>query len=394
MPDLTDALTLPCGLVLRNRLAKSAMSEGLAERDGSPGNRLQRLYRRWGQSGLGLIITGNAVIDRHHVERPGNVLVEEGANVRALSRWAEAAAQDGARVILQINHAGRQTGRMVNPRPLGPSAVAAVKFMRMFGRSRAATINELEGIRRSFLHAALTAESAGFSGVQIHAAHGYLLNQFLAPDTNQRTDEFGGSLANRARLLLSIVRDVRAATKPGFAVTVKLNTSDFHHGGLSEDDAVEVVRLLDGEGVDLLELSGGTYAKGASFGEGVTPSVRESYFRPFADRIRRHTRMPIMLTGGFRSRSAMDQAIGTSTDVVGLARPLALEPDLARSLLAQAEAQSRVKPKHFFVAKLRGAAELAWYGRQLGRVADGKEVNPNLSMGWSLLVRMTQDWRA
>jgi 2,4-dienoyl-CoA reductase-like NADH-dependent reductase (Old Yellow Enzyme family) len=378
---------------LRNRLAKAAMSEGLAEPDGAPGERLCRLYRRWGQSQLGLIITGNASIDRHHLERPGNVIVEDESALRAFAAWAEVAQSGGAAAILQINHAGRQTGRVINPTPVGPSAVPAVKLLRQFGRPRAATADEIAALRAAHVRAARVAESAGFAGVQIHAAHGYLLNQFLAPDTNRRSDAYGGCVANRARLLVEIVREVREATRPGFAVAVKLNSSDFHEGGLSEDDAAEVARLLDGEGVDLLEISGGTYTRGASFGEGVAPSSRESYFLAFAERIRGLTKMPVMLTGGFRSHAAMSRAVaGGGTDVVGLARPLALEPELANHLLAEPDSRSRAKPLHFGIAKLRGAAELSWYGRQLARVADGHDPDETLSMGWSLVVRLTRDW--
>jgi 2,4-dienoyl-CoA reductase-like NADH-dependent reductase (Old Yellow Enzyme family) len=257
----------------------------------------------------------------------------------------------------------------------------------------AGTADEIAEIRRRFVRVARLAEQAGFSGVQIHAAHGYLLNQFLSPDCNRREDQWGGAVANRARLLLDVVRDVRAQTRPGFAVTVKLNTGDFHDGGLEADDAAEVVHLLDGEGVDLLELSGGTYTRGASFGEGVALSPREAYFLAFAERVRQTSGLPLMLTGGFRSRAAMDAALaGRGADLIGLGRPLALEPELARRVLADAGAVSRARPLRSAFAKLRGAAELAWYWRQLRRIADGRDPDPTLSMGWSLAVRVASDF--
>jgi 2,4-dienoyl-CoA reductase-like NADH-dependent reductase (Old Yellow Enzyme family) len=391
--SLVEPLTLPCGVVLRNRLGKAAMSEGLADVDGHPTEALARLYERWGATGLGLLITGNAIIDRRHLERPGNVVIEDESSIARLARWVEAGRRDGTAMILQINHAGRQTTRLVNPTPLAPSAVPALKVMRMFGRPRSASADEVADIRRRHCVAAKVAQAAGFTGVQIHAAHGYLLNQFLSPDTNRRTDEYGGSIVQRARLLLEIVRDVRAQSRPGFAVTVKLNTRDFHDGGLSEDDAAEVVRLLENEGVDLLELSGGTYNRGASFGDGVAPTPRESYFVGFAERVRRTSRLPLMITGGLRSRAAMDRALGDgAVDVVGVARPLALEPELPRRLLASAHAASTIKPVRFALTKMRGAAELAFYGRQLRRMGEGKDPDPTLSLCWSLLVRMFEDW--
>jgi 2,4-dienoyl-CoA reductase-like NADH-dependent reductase (Old Yellow Enzyme family) len=393
-PSLTVAapLRLPCGVVLRNRLAKAAMSEALADGDGRPTDALCRLYRRWGASGVGLLVTGNAVLDAAHVERPGNVILDDNAVLPTLTKWAEAATSSGAAAILQINHAGRQTTRFVNSTPLAPSAVPALKLLGMFGRPRAASVEEISQIRRRFVRAALLTEAAGFSGAQIHAAHGYLLNQFLSPDCNRREDEWGGSIANRARLLLEIVREVRARVRPSFAVTVKLNTGDFHAGGLEEDDAAEVVRLLENEGIDLLELSGGTYTRGASFGEGVAPSPREAYFLAFTERVRRTSSLPLMLTGGFRSRAAMDGAIGgRGADVVGLARPLALEPELPRRLLESATAVSAARPMPFAIAKLRGAAELAWYSRQIRRIADGLEPEPRLSMAWSLWLRVVED---
>jgi 2,4-dienoyl-CoA reductase-like NADH-dependent reductase (Old Yellow Enzyme family) len=390
---LQNPLRLPCGVVLPNRIAKSAMSEALADDHGRVTPRLERLYRRWAKGGVGTMVTGNAVIDALHVERPGNVVIHDGTRLEELRAWAEAAGAGGAVTLLQINHAGRQTARFVNPEPTGPSAVQAVKRLHAFGRPRAASTEEICRIESQLVSAAVLAERAGFHGVQVHAAHGYLLNQFLSPHTNVRRDAWGGPIENRARLLLDVVRGIRARVRPGFALTVKLNTADFQRGGLTEDDAARVVGLLADEGIDLLELSGGSYESGASFGEGIVKTEREAYFLEFARRARSVTRVPLMLTGGFRSHAAMEAAlVEDACDVVGLARSLALEPDLPRRLLGDRRAVSCVTAPRFWSESLSAVAEMAYYGQQLARMGDGLEPDPGLSLTWSLLSRLASDF--
>ena len=347
MAQIHDDLILPCGLELPNRLAKAAMTEGLADPRNRPTPAHERLYRRWAEGGCGLLLTGNVQVDRHHLERPGNVVIdaEPDAAMRAgLAAWSAAARAGGARVLMQLSHAGRQTPDSVNARPAAPSAVA-LGLPAGFGEPRAMDEDEILAVRDGFLRAARVARETGFDGVQIHAAHGYLLSQFLNPRVNLRGDAWGGSLENRARLLLEVVRGIRAEASAGFALSVKLNSSDFQQGGFSHEDSLTVARWLGEAGVDLLELSGGNYEQPRMMGaEGMEPVFeekvrastrrREAYFAVYALDVRAVTGVPLMVTGGFRTRAGMDAALAEDAcDLVGLGRPLCFAPGAARELL-------------------------------------------------------------
>lgn len=378
------SLRLPSGLHLENRLVKSAMTEGLATDDGLPSPALLRLYARWSTSGAGLLVTGNVGIDADHPVRPRDVILGPDVPLTPFEAWARTAKASGAKIVMQLNHGGRQTPRFVNARPLGPSEGAAVKMLGAFGDPRAATAREIADVVHRHAAAATFAERAGFDGVQVHAAHGYLLNQFLAPDVNRRTDRWGGSIANRARLLVDCVRAVRGATGRRFSVCVKLNAGDFLRGGFGEDESLDVVAMLAKEKIDLLEISGGRYESGASFGHATTPNAREAYFLSFARRARAVIDVPLLLTGGLRSRAAMDAALDDDAlDLVGIARPMTLVPDYPRRLLAN-EALPHVASRKLGLAALEGPAELAWYYWQLARLADGHEPEPTVS-AWRAL---------
>lgn len=390
---LSDPLTLPCGLVIPNRVAKSAMTEALADRDDQPSEALVRLYGRWAHSGAGLLITGNIGIDIDHVVRPGDVVSIEGMPIEPWERWAQAANSGEAKTMVQICHAGRQAIRYVNLHPIAPSAVAAVKRFNMFGTPREATEDEILELIRRYGVAARRSELAGFHGAQIHAAHGYLLSQFLSPRTNVRTDRWGGTVENRARFLLEAVREVRRKVSATFAVSVKLNSADFQRGGFTEEDSLEVVRLLSNEGVDLLEISGGSYEQPASFGEGVPESTRarEAYFLEFARKVRKVSPLPIMLTGGFRTAQGANAALAENAlDLVGFARPFAIVPELGKELLAGREVAIPPYPK--MRGSLNSAAELGWYSQQLVRMGDGLEPDPKLSARRALYAQMVGDF--
>lgn len=347
MTALADPLTLPCGAVLPNRLAKSAMTEGLAD----PHNRATeghvRLYRRWSHGGAGLHITGNVQIDRRHLERPANVLFDGGRDPTAMARlrdWAKAGTEGGNHLWVQINHAGRQTPKTINPAPDAPSPVPVGLPGKQFGMPVALTGAAIRGLIARFADAAAQAREAGFTGAQIHAAHGYLLSSFLSPLANRREDEWGGSIENRARFLVEAVKATRAAVGADFPVSVKLNSADFQRGGFAVDESVEVARWLEAAGVDLIELSGGSYEQPRMMGsEGLEPPVgvrastaaREAYFLDEAARMRAALTVPLMVTGGFRTRAGMDAALaGGDVDVIGLARPLCTDPEAPAELLA------------------------------------------------------------
>ncbi len=386
MPDLADPLVLPSGLRLPNRLVKAAMTENLADARNQPTLAHQRLYRRWAAGGAGLLVTGNLMVDRRFLERSRNIVADHHLDVPRLADLRRAA--EGVPVLAQLSHPGRQTNRFVSRQPVAPSEGGAVAMMGLFRRPRALSAAEVEDVVDGFGAAAARCEQAGLDGVQVHAAHGYLLAQFLSPHVNRRTDRWGGDVAGRAAALLGAVRAVRERTGDGFTVAVKLNSSDFRHGGFTEDDAEQVVRLLVAEGVDLVEVSGGTYESPALFGVGVDdpssgpgaqPSVKEAYFAAFAARARAAAPgVPIMLTGGIRTRVAMQALLDSgAVDLIGLGRPLAIDPELPAKLLAGAPGAELPVYRLPMVAGVAGESE--WYETQLRRIGAGHDVDPRLS---------------
>lgn len=407
MTTIATPLTLPCGAILKNRLAKAAMTEGLADSDGVPTSGLARLYKGWAEGGCGLLITGNVLVDPDHLERPGNVILSGGLTPEAEARfraWTAAGTAGGVQLWAQLSHAGRQTPKLVNPVPKAPSAVALGLPGGQFGKPQAMSETDVEAVVAALVAACVTCEALGFTGAQIHAAHGYLLSSFLNPLANQRTDRFGGSLQNRARPLLDAVRGARAAVRPGFAISVKLNSSDFQKGGLSTEDSIEVARWLQDAGVDLLEVSGGNYEAPEMMGmEGTDPTAprpqkaastlaREAYFMTFARELRAAVSMPVMLTGGLRTLGGMQAALDEGVDVIGLARPLVVDLDAARGLLEGTSAelpkleemlqqrkglfgpQSPIK----FIRMVNGFAGTYWYYAQFHRHARDGRADPNL----------------
>ena len=391
---LSQPLRLPSGASLPNRLAKAAMSEVLGDVEtGAPTEQLIRLYERWGRGGAGLLITGHVIVDRGGRGEPGNVVIEDSRHLPLLRRWAEAAQAGGARLWMQLNHAGRQSPRRVVRESVAPSSIPLRGFAGMFGQPRALTGDEIQTLIGRFASAAVVARDAGFSGVQVHAAHGYLISQFLSPRSNQRDDEWGGDLAGRMRFLLEIVRAIRVVVGPSFPIGVKLNAADFQRGGFTTDEAMEVARALEAAGIDLLEISGGNYESPAMSGSGELPAAqstrkstreREAYFLDYAQRIRTVTRVPLLLTGGMRTAATMAGAIaGGAVDAVGLARPMAYEPDLPAKLLAGAE-QATVVRIRSRVRKVNDMLQVFWYQSQLHAMGEGREPDPALGR-WSAL---------
>jgi 2,4-dienoyl-CoA reductase-like NADH-dependent reductase (Old Yellow Enzyme family) len=259
---IASPLDLPCGARLSNRLCKAAMTEGLADEYNRATEAHVRLYRRWSRGGAGLLLSGNIQVDRWHLERPGNVAIDDNGGFEQLQAFARAGTEAGNHLWAQVSHGGRQTPLSVNNAPLAPSAVA-LEMLDLPGfataRPRAMSEAEVLDVIDRFANAARVVRDAGFTGIQIHAAHGYLISQFLSPRVNRRTDAWGGSLENRARLLLEIVARIRQAVGADFPLSIKLNSSDFQVGGLTNAESAQVVTWLNGAGVDLLELSGGSW---------------------------------------------------------------------------------------------------------------------------------------
>lgn len=405
---LAQILKLPCGAVLPNRLAKAAMTEGLATPRGVPTAELDRLYGLWSDGGAGLLLSGNIQVDADHLERPGNVVIDREPDAQmhdALARWARAATRNGNHFWAQISHAGRQTQKIVNAHPKAPSAVKLGLPGGQFGQPVALTIPEIEEIVRRFGVCAAAVKAAGFTGVQVHAAHGYLLSEFLSPRSNRRTDCYGGELANRARVLLEAVASVRSAVGPDFPVSVKLNSADFQHGGFDFQDSLQVAAWLEEASVDLIEISGGTYEQPRLMGmEGIeevqeqkvarSTMMREAYFVDFALAMQEKVAIPLMVTGGFRRREAMEQAIaGGGADLVGLGRPMCVMTDAPSQLLAGLQELPRYEnelallPAYLsFLTRIKTVRAIAsfavqfWYYAQLDMLGTQGRAEPSLSV--------------
>ncbi|WP_246793319.1 NADH:flavin oxidoreductase/NADH oxidase family protein [Burkholderia perseverans] len=379
---LFTALTLPNGTVIPNRLAKAAMEENLADADHAPSAALLRLYRAWADGGAGLVLTGNVMIDRRAMTGPGGVVLEDDRHLGRFARWAQVARSGGAQVWMQINHPGRQMPAELGQPTVAPSAVAMDlgAFSNRFRVPAAITDAQIAELVQRFARAAQLAEAAGFNGVQIHAAHGYLLSQFLSPLTNRRDDRWGGQIANRARLLLEVVAAVRAVVGAGFAVSVKLNSADFQRGGFEPDDARQVVAMLGELPVDLIELSGGSYEAPAMQGQARDGRTlaREAYFLEFARDIAAVSRVPLMVTGGIRRRAVAEQVVASGVAMAGIATALSIAPDLPRRWRAGEALAPALRPVTLKNKALGAMANMAMVKYQLVRLSRGRGTKPDV----------------
>ncbi|WP_137820571.1 NADH:flavin oxidoreductase/NADH oxidase family protein [Pseudomonas sp. 2FG] len=380
---LFEPLRLPSGAVIPNRIAKAAMEENLADDDHAPGEALVRLYRRWAEGGAGLIITGNVMVDRHALTGPAGVVLESDQNLDRFRQWADACRSRGAQAWMQINHPGRQVLAALGQPARGPSAVAVdiPGLSKAFAPPRALSEVEIEALIERYAHTAALAERAGFTGVQVHAAHGYLFSQFLSPLTNRRSDRWGGSLENRVQILLRTLDTIRQRVAPTFCVAVKLNSADFQRGGFDAEDAVRVVEMLNAKAVDLVELSGGSYESPAMQGRTRDGSrlAREAYFLEFAERVGGVARMPLMVTGGVRRKQVAERVVSGSVSMVGLATALAIEPALPSQWREGkgGEVEPIVVPwKNKALASLALASVVK---KQLGLLSQGKRTRPRTS---------------
>jgi 2,4-dienoyl-CoA reductase-like NADH-dependent reductase (Old Yellow Enzyme family) len=390
---LDAPLQLPSGLVLPNRVAKAAMSECLATSDGMPTEALVQLYERFSVGGSGLLITGNAIVDPGGRTEPNNVLLIEdryaAEDLERLAAWARAAKAGGSAAFVQLSHAGRQTPRTVTWTPVAPSAVRLRGMGGLFSTPAALVQAQIEALVDRFARAAVMAEEAGFDGVQVHGAHGYLVSQFLSPLTNLRDDRYGGDLHGRMRFLIEVVRRIREFTRPGFSVAVKLNSADFQRGGFTLEDSMMVAQALAAEGIDLLEISGGTYEKPAMVGSARAPRAstiaREAFFLEYAQRMREVVDLPLMVTGGFRTRAAMIEALAAgATDLIGMARPLALAPEVAGQLVRGEIEAARSPRVGVGLRMVDDFLLMQWHQRQMHRMGNG--VDPDAKLGaWSTL---------
>jgi 2,4-dienoyl-CoA reductase-like NADH-dependent reductase (Old Yellow Enzyme family) len=397
---LSAELPLGNGIVLRNRLAKAATSERLADRHGAPTPQLIEAYRRLAASGAGLLISGNVMVDGASLEARRNVVIEDERHLPQLRGWAAATEGTDTRFLVQLSHPGRQTMRGLSVAGrrqdvVAPSAVPLAVGGRMFRPPRALSEPEILDVVRRFATAARVAAEAGFAGVELHAAHGYLISQFLSPLANRRTDGWGGPLVNRMRFLLEIVRAVRAQTPESFLTAVKLNSADFQRGGFDSDDARDVAVALEQEGVHIIELSGGTYENVAVVeSRRASTASREAYFLEFAEQLSRTLTVPLMLSGGFRTRSGMTAALESgAVDIVGLARPIAHEPDFPRRILDGTTETSLARPQRVGVKVVDDLLNSAWHQQQIARLGRGKPVRPNRRPAVALTIAVLTELR-
>jgi 2,4-dienoyl-CoA reductase-like NADH-dependent reductase (Old Yellow Enzyme family) len=386
---LTQPLLLQNGYVIRNRLAKAATSETLATYANNPTPNLVRLYQRWASSGIGLLITGNVMIDRRALGEPGNVVIENEADLPLLRQWARAATDQGAAIWVQLNHPGKQSAKGLNVSNLAPSAVPFSKDLTaMFETPREATSAEIKDVIQRFGRSAAICKKAGFSGVQIHGAHGYLINQFLSPHHNQRNDEWGGTAEKRRRFVLAVYDEIRRQVGSHFPVAIKLNSADFQRGGFTEEESLATVQALVDAGIDLVEISGGTYETGVAQPQKASTLAREAYFIEFAEKVRATVKVPLMVTGGFRSATGMNAALRSgAVDVVGMARLMVIDPDAPMALLQGGDSKQRVRPIKTGIKQIDrlGIMEVLWYTLQVKRIANGGEPRPNESGLWAFL---------
>ncbi len=392
--SLFDPLTLPNQAVVPNRIAKAAMEENMAASGQIPGGSLRRLYANWAGGGAGLILTGHVMIDPTALTGPGGVVLDARQPIEPFKAWAQAGMQHGSQMWMQINHPGRQVFAAMGQEAVAPSAIGVDlgAYSHLFPVPRALDEAGIAEIVARFATTARLAEASGFSGVQIHAAHGYLISQFLSPLTNRRTDAWGGELHNRARLLLDVVRAVRSAVSPGFSVAVKLNSADFQKGGFEAADAVQVVRWLNELPVDLVELSGGSYESPAMQGapQSGSSAAREAYFLDFARDVSAGARMPVMVTGGIRRRAVAEQALRPSEGrsgvaMVGIANAFAFEPKLAEKWKADEALDVQIPSVDWHNKAYASLARMAMVKLQLRRLGRGLQPKPDASPLLSLI---------
>ncbi len=359
---LRSSLELPCGAVLRNRLAKSAMSDSLGNGEGDPTEAQVRLYERWAEGGAAVSIIGEVQGDPRFPEKPGNLVFGAHTDQQAIQSLVKRAVIEGANLWPQLGHAGALSHQPIS-QPKGPSALDIEGL-----QCASMSVEEIQELPGTYARTAAYAKNAGFSGVQIHAGHGFLLSQFLCPLFNRRSDGYGGSIEARCRIVLEVIDEVRRAVGPSYPVAIRINSTDKLEGGLSEDEALEVVRLLDQTSVDLIDISGGTYFPGAKASS--DGSSRGPYFLEFARRAKEVTNVPLMATGGFKRREqAVDAVASGAVDMVGLARAMVLDPRLAKVWLTE-EGGDPDFPK-FKSAPPGGIT--AWYTMRLTALGEDRE---------------------
>lgn len=381
-PVLNQPLTLPCGAVLKNRLMKSAMSDSLGDGQGNPTDLQARLYERWAEGGIALSIIGEVQIDPRFPEKPGNLVLDENANLYQLRKLTQRATIDGSHIWPQLGHAGALAHLPIS-KPQGPSALD-IEGLSCTALSR----QDIENLPQKYATAALVAKRAGFTGVQIHAGHGFLLSQFLSPLFNRRTDAYGGDITQRSRLIIDVIDAIRSSVGEAFPIGIKLNSSDQLEGGLTETEALKLIEILDSTSIDLIEISAGTYFPGAkSSSDRLTGGA---YYQAFAKTAQARTSVPLVATGGYKSRlDAVNALSEGAVDMVGLARALVLNPMLPNDWLGGTD-ETPLFPR--FTTHVEGGIT-AWYSMRLTAVASDCEESFDMDLGEAITLYEVRDNR-
>lgn len=388
---LAQSFTFPSGIQTPNRIVKSALSEGIAEANGRPSEALFNLYKRWGAGGAGILMTGNVMVDKDHLVN-ANVMIAEGDDFLVdYAALAEHAQAHGTHLWMQINHPGRQAPVYLDQAPVSASNIKMPS--KLYLEPRPLAEEEILDLIERYGNAALLAKKSGMKGAQIHGAHGYLVSQFLSPLTNIRTDKWGGTLENRARFVLEIYRNMRKKVGESFPLGIKINSADFQRGAFTAEESMEVIQMLDQEGMDLIEVSGGTYERAAMVGTMQKESTqqREAYFMDFIVKVRNKIKSPLMLTGGFRTAASMAKAIENGElDLVGLGRPFCVYPNIAKELIDGTRKDCHVPELLTGVEKLdlSGMLQTPWHQFQLVRMGKGLDPDPALDV-WTVYEKVT-----
>ena len=406
---LKSKLILPCGKTLKNRICKSALTERIAEGSNLVNQKHLNLYEKWAEGNVGTVLTGNVQVDKRYLESAGNVAIEKSNykdQIELLKKWTEVGTKNNTNLWMQISHAGRQTPGDLNMKPVAPSDVGLKIPGRKYGTPQPLTNEEIEDVIERFIFTAKVAHDTGFTGIQIHSAHGYLMSEFLSPDINKRDDEWGGSLENRSRILLRIINGCRKALGDNYPISVKLNSADFQKGGFSAEDSSKVASMLSEAKIDLLEISGGTYEQPRLLGldtVSINPKrseirkestiAREAYFLAYTEEIKKVIDIPLMVTGGFRSRLAMETAINQGAcEIVGIGRPLCSDPLSVKKLLDRSidvlptfEKTLSIGPGWLsqrspfrLIQALNAFGIQSWFYSQIRRISEG--LSPDLSL--------------
>ena len=406
---LKSKLILPCGKTLKNRICKSALTERIAEGSNLVNQKHLNLYEKWAEGNVGTVLTGNVQVDKRYLESAGNVAIEKSNykdQIELLKKWTEVGTKNNTNLWMQISHAGRQTPGDLNMKPVAPSDVGLKIPGKKYGTPKPLTNEEIEDVIERFIFTAKVAHDTGFTGIQIHSAHGYLMSEFLSPDINKRNDEWGGSLENRSRILLRIINGCRKALGDNYPISVKLNSADFQKGGFSAEDSSKVASMLSEAKIDLLEISGGTYEQPRLLGldtVSINPKrseirkestiAREAYFLAYTEEIKKVIDIPLMVTGGFRSRLAMETAINQGAcEIVGIGRPLCSDPLSVKKLLDRSidvlptfEKTLSIGPGWLsqrspfrLIQALNAFGIQSWFYSQIRRISEG--LSPDLSL--------------